>query len=152
VSSEPATRRLSLLLQIFAAYQRMGDLVERELRREGVESGGYAALSAIGAFGPLTLTELATMLGLPLTTASDVVRRLEERGRTARRRNPADGRSQLLELTPAGDALWRAGWPALQRVDATLAETLADPATVRDALDRLDDALAAALAALEDGS
>ena len=61
-------------------------------------------LSAVGAFGPLTLTELATMLGLPLTTASDVVRRLEGRGRMARKPNPADGRSQLLELTPAGDA------------------------------------------------
>ena len=148
MSSEPATQRLSLLLQIFAAYQRMGELVERELGREGVEPGGYAVLSAIGAFGPLTLTRLASMLGLPLTTASDVVRRLEERGHTTRRPNPSDGRSQLLELTLAGDGVWHAGWPALQRVDARLAATLADPAAVRDALERLDEALADALAGL----
>ena len=63
---------------------------------------GYAVLSAIGAFGPLTLTELASMLGMPLTTASDVVRRLEGRGAARRRPNPADGRSQLLELTAGG--------------------------------------------------
>jgi DNA-binding MarR family transcriptional regulator len=149
VSPEPATRRLSLLLQIFAAYQRMGDLVERELEREGVEAAGYAALSAIGAFGPLTLTELATTLGLPLTTASDVVRRLEERGGAVRRPNPADGRSQLLELTAQGEERWRAGWPALQRVQAALAERLDDAEAMRESLDRLDEALAGALAALE---
>ena len=113
---EPATqRRRSLLLQLFASYQRMAALVDRELARDGVDSSGYAALSAIGAFGPLTLTELATMLGLPLTTASDVVRRLEDRGHVSRRPHPDDGRAQLIELTPAGDAAWRAGWPALQR-------------------------------------
>ena len=90
MSPEPATqRRPSLLLQLFAAYQRMAELVERELARDGVATDGYAALSAIGAFGPLTLTELASMLGLPLTTASDVVRRLEARGHVRRRPNPA---------------------------------------------------------------
>ena len=124
----------------------MVELVARELAREGVTPDGYAALSTIGAFGPLTLTELATMLGLPLTTASDVVRRLEARGATARRPNPADGRSQLLELTPAGDGEWRAGWPALERIDARLREELGDPAPVRDALEQLDGALAEAVA------
>ena len=143
---EAATRRrLSLLLQIFAVHARMAELVERELDREGVPTAGYAALSAIGAFGPVTLTELASILGMPLTTASDVVRRLEACGHAVRRPNPADGRSQLLELTEAGSAVWRAGWPALQRIDASLAAELGDATPIRDALERLGDALAAAL-------
>jgi DNA-binding MarR family transcriptional regulator len=147
VPPEPATqRRLSLLLQIYAAYQRMGALVERELERDGVDSGWYAVLSAIGAFGPVTLTELASMLGLPLTTASDVVRRLEARGHVERRRHPDDGRAQLLELTPAGDAAWRDGWPALQRVNQDLLGRLDDEAAVRGALEQLDAALAASVA------
>jgi DNA-binding MarR family transcriptional regulator len=150
VPPDPATRRRpSLLLQVFAAYQRMGELVERELARDGVVTDGYAVLSAIGAFGPLTLTELAAMLGLPLTTASDVVRRLEARGRITRRPHPDDGRSHLLELTPAGDSEWRAGWPALQRIDAALVERLGDPTPIRDSLERLDEALAETL---EEGS
>jgi DNA-binding MarR family transcriptional regulator len=145
VSSEPGRRRPSLLLQLFAANQRMAELVEHELGRDGVAVGGYAALSAIGAFGPLTLTELAAILGMPLTTASDAVRRLEARGHTTRRPNPADGRSQLLALTDAGDAVWHAGWPALQRIDAALGADLGDAAPIRDALERLAAALEAAL-------
>jgi DNA-binding MarR family transcriptional regulator len=123
----------------------MAVLVERELARDGVAAGGYAALSAIGAFGPLTLTELASILGMPLTTASDAVRRLEDRGHAARRPNPADGRSQLLELTEAGDAAWHAGWPALQRIDAALGAELGDAEPIRQALERLAAALEAAL-------
>jgi len=120
-------------------------LVERELAREGVAAGGYAALSAIGAFGPLTLTELASILGMPLTTASDVVRRLEGRGHARRGPHPADGRAQLLELTPDGDREWHAGWPALQRIDALLSRELEDAGPIRDSLEQLGEALASAL-------
>jgi DNA-binding MarR family transcriptional regulator len=123
----------------------MNELVERELVREGVEARGYAALSAIGAFGPLTLTELASLLGMPLTTASDAVRRLEGRGRVRRDPHPADGRAQLLELTEEGERNWRAGWPALQRIDAALGAALGDAGPVRDTLEQLGSALDAAL-------
>jgi DNA-binding MarR family transcriptional regulator len=123
----------------------MAALVERELAEEGVAAGGYAALSAIGAFGPLTLTDLAAILGMPLTTASDAVRRLEARGHAARRPNPADGRSQLLELTKDGDTEWHAGWPALQRIDAALGARLGDAEPIRDALEQLAAALEAGL-------
>ena len=142
--SSPSPRR-SLLLQLFASYQRMAALVDRELARDGVDAGPYAVLSTIGAFGPLTLTELSTMLGLPLTTASDVVRRLEGKGHVSRRRHPDDARAQLIELTPAGDRTWRAGWPALQRVTGSLAGALEDEETVRASLEQLDAALAAAV-------
>src|SRR4029077_17862462 len=124
--------------------QRMSELVTRELDREGVAVAGYAALSAIGAFGPLTLTDLASILRMPLTTASDVVRRLEARGHAQRSPHPGDGRAQLLELTAAGDREWHAGWPALERIDASLAELLDDVTTIRDSLERLEEALAAA--------
>jgi DNA-binding MarR family transcriptional regulator len=77
-------------------------------------------LSLIGAFGPLRLTEIASSLGLALTTASDSVRRLEARGHVRRTPNPDDGRSFLFELTARGDREWRRGWGALQRIDAKL--------------------------------
>ena len=38
-------------------------------------------LSLIGVRGPVRLTEIASQLGMPLTTASDVMRRLESRHR-----------------------------------------------------------------------
>src|SRR5689334_19419075 len=118
---QPEPARLSLLLLLVAANQRMVQLVERELAADGVDASDYGALSLIGARGEMRLTGLAGELGLPLTTASDVVRRLEGRGHVRRRPNPDDGRSFLFELTARGDREWRRGWGALRRVNEQLA-------------------------------
>jgi DNA-binding MarR family transcriptional regulator len=124
----------------------MGQLVERELAADGVDSNGYATLSLIGVRGQVRLTELAAELGMPLTTASDAVRRLERQRLVLRGPNPDDGRSFLFALSAAGDREWRRGWGALQRINALLQERLgAEEAVVRDALDLLDAAFAAAL-------
>src|SRR5215212_2220165 len=79
-SAASPERRLSLLLLLIAAHQRMSQLVDRELAADGVDSNGYAMLSLIGARGATRLTAIAEELGMPLTTASDVARRLEGRG------------------------------------------------------------------------
>ena len=122
----------------------MLQLVDRELKRDGVDTNHYAALSTIGAFGPLPLTELAGELGMPLTTASDVVKRLEAAGQVRRRRNPDDGRSILLELTAGGDREWRRGWPALARINESLARHL-DVEEMREALIELSAGFDAAM-------
>jgi DNA-binding MarR family transcriptional regulator len=140
----PPERRLSLLLLLVAANQRMLQLVERELAADGVDADGYGALSLIGVRGELRLTELADELGMPLTTASDVVRRLEARGHVRRRPNPDDGRSFLFELSARGDREWRRGFGALQRIDARLAREI-DQGEMRAALTALGDAFGRAL-------
>ena len=133
-----------MLLLLVAAHQRMTQLVERELAADGVEANGYAVLSLIGARAGMRLTELSDQLGMPLTTASDVVRRLESRGHVRRRPNPDDGRSFLFELTARGDREWRRGWGALQRIDAGLTTEL-DMEEMRTALIDLGDAFEHAL-------
>ena len=138
-------RRLSTLLLVVAAYQRIGRLVDRELAADGVEPNDYALLSLIGVRGPVNLTDVAATLGMRLTTVSDAVRRLELRDHASRVPNPDDGRSWLFELTTAGDREWRRGWPALQRVQAALGRLLDDEAAVREALVELGDAAEAAL-------
>jgi DNA-binding MarR family transcriptional regulator len=132
-----ASRRLSVLLLVVAVHQRMVELVERELAADGVRAADYALLSLIGARGPSRLTEIAGELGMPLTTASDAVRRLEGRGHARRAPNPEDGRSVLVELTEAGDDEWRRGWPGLRRVNEQLTEVLDDPDHVRAGLESL---------------
>ena len=145
-SAVPPERRLSLLLQLIAVHQRMAQLVDRELAADGVDSNGYAVLSLIGVRGPARLTELATELGMPLTTASDAVRRLESRRLVRRSPNPQDGRSFLFALSATGDREWRRGWGALQRINALLREQLGDDEEgVRDALDLLGESFASAL-------
>ena len=81
---------------------------------------------------------------MPLTTASDVVRRLEGRDLVRRRPNPEDGRSFLFELTARGDREWRRGWGALQRINAALNEHV-DEAEMRAALTNLGSAFERAL-------
>jgi DNA-binding MarR family transcriptional regulator len=122
----------------------MTQLVERELAANGVEPNGYASLSLIGARGSMTLTQLAEELGMPLTTASDSVRRLEARGSVGRRQNPEDGRSYLFELTEQGDREWRLGWGALHRINASLVSRF-DEQEMRVALTELGAAFEAAL-------
>jgi DNA-binding MarR family transcriptional regulator len=124
----------------------MTQLVDRELAADGVDPSGYAALSLIGVRGSVRLTELAAELGMPLTTASDIVRRLEARRLVRRRVNPDDARSWLFELSASGDREWRRGWGALQRIDARLRAELGGLDTTRSALTELGDAFDAALA------
>jgi DNA-binding MarR family transcriptional regulator len=129
----------------------MVQLVDRELAADGVDANGYATLSLIGARGSMRLTELADQLGMPLTTASDVVRRLEARHHVRRRPNPDDGRSFLFELTARGDREWRRGWGALQRINTQLARDV-DEAEMRTALELLGTAFERALADDRPGS
>jgi DNA-binding MarR family transcriptional regulator len=143
--ASPPERRLSLLLLVVAASQRSAQLVERELAAEGVAAADYALLSLVGVRGPTRLTEVAAELGMPLTTASDAIRRLEARGQVERLPNPDDGRSSLFRLSSDGDREWRSGWPALRRIEAELAGALAEPAAVRAALEELGSALESAL-------
>jgi DNA-binding MarR family transcriptional regulator len=129
---------------LVAANQRMVQLVERELAADGVEASDYGALSLIGVREEMRLTELAAQLGMPLTTMSDVVRRLEARGHVRRRPNPDDGRSFLFELTARGDREWRRGWGALHRVNEGLARGV-DFDEMRTALTSLGAAFERAL-------
>ena len=52
----------------------------------------------------------------------------------------------LVELTEAGDAEWRRGWPALRRITEQLGEAIDDPGLVRTGLERLGAAFEAMLA------
>ena len=110
----------------------MGQLVDRELAAEGVDAGDYALLSLIGVRGPVRLTEVAASSGMPLTTASDAIRRLEAGGRVERLPNPDDGRSSLFQLSATRRHRWRRGWPALRRDRRQRStQALDDPAAVR---------------------
>jgi DNA-binding MarR family transcriptional regulator len=114
--------------------------VTRTARRLRQEAGGglspslTAALATIERHGPLTPSELAARERVQRPTATRVLARLEEDGLIARTADPADRRSSLLAVTPAGAALLRA---MRTRKDAYLARRLErlDPAD-RAALER----------------
>lgn len=60
------------------------------------------ALLIVGQFGPLTVQEFAQRMALEKTWASRLLSRLEKKRYLRRAEHPEDGRSWLVELTPAG--------------------------------------------------
>jgi DNA-binding MarR family transcriptional regulator len=110
----------------------------RRLRQEagtGLSPSLTAALATVERHGPLTPSELAARERVQRPTITRVVCRLEEAGLVTRAADPADRRSALITVTPAGRALLEA---ARTRKDAFLSERLealspADRATLERA-------------------
>jgi DNA-binding MarR family transcriptional regulator len=144
VSAPPRPR--PLLLNIWIAGELVAALLDRNLAREDVHTSFYGTMSVIGAFGPLTPSEIAERTGTPLTTVSDRIRRMVQDGDVERIPNPADGRSHHVRLTDDGDARWRRGWPALQSSIEQISGQLERP------IDELQDALEDLIAALRKAS
>ncbi|MGY4711036.1 MarR family winged helix-turn-helix transcriptional regulator [Mycolicibacterium sp. CBM1] len=68
----------------------------------GVDATLYPVLSGVGRTGPISATELASMIGLDRTATTRYATRLQSAGLVARTPDPADARATLLELTPSG--------------------------------------------------
>jgi DNA-binding MarR family transcriptional regulator len=96
----------------------------RRLRQEAgtdLSPSLTAALATVELHGPLTPSELAARERVQRPTVTRVVGRLEELGLVTRAADPADRRSALITVTPAGRALLAA---ARTRKDAFLSERL----------------------------
>ena len=70
--------------------------------------------------GPLTLTELASQLGVTKQAAAKVVDEMVAKGLLRRRPSPADARAKLLELTGRGTAAMATAIEIGARLDARL--------------------------------
>jgi DNA-binding MarR family transcriptional regulator len=97
-------RQISFLFDLFALSHRVRGLLNQTMAGAGLRPDEYAVYSAVLKAGPLTISELAQAMGMPLTTTSDYVRTMTGRGHARRSRNPADSRSYLVALTEDGVA------------------------------------------------
>ena len=101
----------NVLLQSFITGQLASELLRRELDAAGMTPNQFGVQSVIGAFGPLTPTELAGRLGMAPPTVSAWIKRLTGDGQIERRPHPTDGRSYLLVVTAAGRTALEAAAP-----------------------------------------
>jgi DNA-binding MarR family transcriptional regulator len=122
---DPPVLREGVLLQVFVAGQLTADLLRTELG-DTMSPDRFAVQSVIGALGPLTPGALARRLGMAPTTVSSWLARLEGDGAARRRRNPDDGRSQLVELTPKGRRELERATPGFRRAIDRVTEALDD--------------------------
>lgn len=146
-------RNISLLFDLFVVNQRLRRLLTLALADVALRADEYAVYSLLFEQGPLTATEMARRMGMPLTTALDYLRAMEGRGHLRRDPHPRDGRAQQLSLTLAGTAEHRRTNAAWEVMRVRLERSLSLPARdIRRALQALDDAATTALEAMESES
>jgi DNA-binding MarR family transcriptional regulator len=134
----------NVLLQSFAIQNLSRELLERAFAGLPLTPSDWGVLSILRAFGPQTPTALAAFLGMAPSTLSSAIGRLSRRKLVRKRRNPADGRSYLLEVSATGEALFGRAGPlfqsALERLNTELgkqrSEVLDAQAVLTEALRR----------------
>jgi DNA-binding MarR family transcriptional regulator len=93
---------LRFLSPIHKASREVGVYFERLMADSGLAPQEGHILSYLRSYAPCPIAEVITVFGLRGSTATSVLDRLEERSLLARRPNPDDRRSILLDLTPEG--------------------------------------------------
>lgn len=135
----------NVLFTFWLTSQAVHDLLDTALAPAGLTADEFGIYSVLTRSDTMTPTELARWMSTPPTTVSSYVKRFEARGHVAREKNPDDGRSYLIRLTPAGRKAHRAAGirflPALDAVVATLGSR--EP-TVKRSLENLKHAVDAA--------
>ena len=89
------------LMRQFSAF----GAVKRELGRilpSDCPSGSAAVLTLLGRYGDMRMSRLAELLSVDMSVTSRHVAHLADRGLIDRSPDPADKRSRILHLTPAG--------------------------------------------------
>jgi DNA-binding MarR family transcriptional regulator len=132
---------------IGARLRRLSERIDREATQLydqlglAFEQRWFGVLNLLARFGPLSVGELATPLGISHASVSQTRESLEARGLITWRTNPADQRSRDLQLTAAGKRLvarMTPLWTALSEAAQELNDEAGDPVA---ALERLDRAL-----------
>jgi DNA-binding MarR family transcriptional regulator len=102
-----------LFLQAYTLAGASGAVVDREVASFGLPTYLFGLLSQIRELQPVAPSGISAATGAPMTTLRDNIQRLVDRKLIRRKPNPADGRSYLVELTPRGEVMARAGGEAL---------------------------------------
>jgi DNA-binding MarR family transcriptional regulator len=103
------------------------------------------ALKLLGEHGPMTQHVVGTALSLDPSNVVGLLNELEERGLITRRRDPADRRRHIVDLSPAGSGELAQTYSQLGVVEDDLfkALTAQERATLHDLLARAVSALSA---------
>jgi DNA-binding MarR family transcriptional regulator len=101
-----------VLFELSVAAQKVGQVLAAALASTPVGLEDATLLNQLARLEPATPTELASRLGVSPSTLTYRLKGLERRGWVSRTPNPADGRSSLLALAPAGREAWAAALPA----------------------------------------
>jgi len=141
----PGRADVSLLFDFFVTSQRLRRVLADGMASAGMRPDEYAVYSLLLERAPLTATEMAEFLGMPLTTILDYIREMAAVGHLVRTTHPFDGRAVQLSLNRSGLAAQKRAHAHWEFVRKQIEEGLALPiASIRRALHALDDSAARA--------
>lgn len=148
-SRAPDETTLSPLFYLHIAQRRCRALVIDAMVESPLTPDEYAVYSLLFEIAPVSATKLAAELGIPVTTALDLVRTLQARGHLLKERDPEDGRAMRVRLTPTGLAAQRSAMRFFQTADLALGKALSaaglQPSDVSRVLLALGDAAESAM-------
>ncbi|HEY5992963.1 MAG TPA: MarR family transcriptional regulator [Gallionellaceae bacterium] len=102
----PAIRELVRCYQAFESYS------SRHVRRMGLTTPQFDIIATLGNTQGMTFKELGEKTLITKGTLTGVVDRLEEKKLVRRMALPSDGRCQVVQLTPKGEAVFAEVFPA----------------------------------------
>jgi len=95
---------MSLLFDVWLLMHLVSGMLDGALEGTGLSGDDFGLYSLLRVFGPATPTQIARWTGMRPTTVSAALRRMSAREHSETAPNPADRRSYLVSLSPAGAA------------------------------------------------
>jgi DNA-binding MarR family transcriptional regulator len=125
-----STELVEAMYRLRRLQEDIAEAADIYLRNEfGLPLSWYDRLRALSRKGPSRVNDLAGEIKVTVGGTSKLVKRMATAGYIERRPNPTDGRSSLVDLTPAGKQLLAAADEALERDLSThLRASLSDDA------------------------
>lgn len=132
---------------IGARLRRLSERIDREAnaiyQQQGIafEQRWYGTLSLLDARGPLSVVEIARLLGITHVAVSQTRRSLMEAGLVAASSDAKDGRRRTLSLTKDGAAFVARLWPLWDALNLAGEALNREAGDIAAGLDRLEAAL-----------
>jgi DNA-binding MarR family transcriptional regulator len=126
-------RDTCLCLHVQRAARALARRFDLALRPIGLTNGQFSLMMSLNRPEPPGLGSVASLLAMNRTTLTAALKPLARRGLVAVTPDPADRRSRLLSLTPAGRALLASAVPVWTSTHAEIEAILvdADPGRLR---------------------
>jgi DNA-binding MarR family transcriptional regulator len=134
-------RDTCLCLHVQRAARALARRFDEALRPVGLTNGQFSLMMSLNRPARPSMGDVAALLAMDRTTLTAALKPLERRGLVAATADPADRRSRLLALTPAGIALLARALPVWESTQAELEARLdgAEPARFRHSLRAICD-------------
>jgi MarR family transcriptional regulator, 2-MHQ and catechol-resistance regulon repressor len=113
---------LPVIRELVRCYQAFEAVAGTHIRSMGLTPPQFDIIATLGNTQGMRFKELGEKTLCTKGTLTGIVDRLAEKGLVRRVASPTDGRSQIVQLTPAGEALFAKVFPAqLRHMDEVLA-------------------------------